>query len=134
MVRYLTCTLLAFGFVVAFTADAEAAKKNQMVKGTIKSVSPEADVLVVNQKVGTGVVDRQLSITKEVEWTISTPEGTQTLSGRDGLKFLVGEEGAGDPGEMRQRRQRALSKGHAEEEEVTILGPRAWERPPVPSV
>jgi hypothetical protein len=90
---------LAFGLVAGVfffaigTTDVLAAK-NQMVKGTIKSVNPEADVLVVNQKVGTGVVDRQLSITKEVEWTITTPNGTQELTGKDGLKFLQGSEGA----------------------------------------
>jgi len=94
MVRCLTCALLAFGFVLGLTADAGAAKKNQMVKGTIKSVSPETDVLVVNQKVGTGVVDRQLSITKEVEWSITTPEGTKELTGREGLEFLKGAEGS----------------------------------------
>jgi len=93
MIRAVTCALLALGFFIAGTTDVQAAK-NQMVKGTVKSVSPEADVLVVNQKVGTGVVDRQLSITKDVEWTITTPEGTKEFTGRDGLKFLQGSEGA----------------------------------------
>lgn len=95
MVRCLTSTMLVLGIVFGFMANADAAaKKNQMVKGTIKSVSPETDVLVVNQKVGNGVVDRQLSITKEVQWTITTPQGVEELTGRDGLEFLVGAEGS----------------------------------------
>jgi hypothetical protein len=94
MLQKLACGLVAVAFFFAIgTADVQAAK-NQMVKGTIKSVSPETDVLIVNQKVGNGVVDRQLSITKDVEWTITTAKGTEVVTGRDGLKFLQGAEGS----------------------------------------
>jgi hypothetical protein len=94
MLQKIACGLVLGAFFFAIgTSDALAAK-NQMVKGTVKSVSPETDVLVVNQKVGNGVVDRQLSITKDVEWTIVTPKGTQEFTGRDGLKFLQGAEGS----------------------------------------
>jgi hypothetical protein len=88
---------LVFGLVAAvffFAIGTAEAAKNQMVKGTVKSVSPETDVLVVNQIDGTAKKDRELSIGKDVEWTIVTPKGTETLMGRDGLKFLQGAEGS----------------------------------------
>jgi hypothetical protein len=94
MLQKIACGLVAGVFFFAIGATDVLAAKNQMVRGTIKSVSPDTDVLIVNQKVGNGVVDRQLSITKDVEWTIVTPKGTQELTGRDGLKFLLGSEGA----------------------------------------
>src|SRR5207302_238611 len=56
------CTLFALTlFVGDATVDAQA-KKNQMVKGTIKLVDTSKDLLVINQKVKNETVDRELSI------------------------------------------------------------------------
>jgi hypothetical protein len=95
MLRKVAYAVVAGAFFLAIGTPDLLAAKNQMVKGTVKSVSPTTDVLIVNQKLQNGqVVDRELTITKDVEWSITTPKGTETLAGRDGLKFLVGEEGA----------------------------------------
>jgi hypothetical protein len=66
-----------------------------MVKGTVKTVDTDKDVLVINQKVKNEVVDRELSITPAVEFTV-TKKGAEskTASGRDGLRLLEGLEGS----------------------------------------
>ena len=61
MIRVFACatTFLALVFLVAGNSDAGGkAKKNQMVKGTIKLVDTSKDLLVVNQKVKNEFVDR----------------------------------------------------------------------------
>jgi hypothetical protein len=70
------------------------AVKAQMVKGTIKSADPATGVLVVNQKVGNGVVDRELSITEKVEFSITNKDGTDEVFGKEALKLLVDAKGA----------------------------------------
>jgi hypothetical protein len=74
MLRILTGAVVALVLIVgnALAADAKVAKNNQMVRGTIKSADPTTSVLVVNQKVGNGVVDRELSITEKAEFVITT--------------------------------------------------------------
>jgi hypothetical protein len=94
MIRTAMSALLVLVFAGATLADDAKAVKSQMVKGTIKSADPTTNVLIVNQKVGTGVVDRELSITEKVEFVITTKEGTQEVSGKDGLKLLVDAKGA----------------------------------------
>ena len=70
------------------------AGKNQMVKGTIKSVDVKAGVLVVSQKVKTKFVDRQLDIKDTTEFIITIGGETKELSGKEGLALLDGKEGA----------------------------------------
>ena len=94
MMRTAACALLVVGaFAVAATA-ADKAAKNQMVKGTIKSVDPDTSVLVVNQKVKDEVVERQLDISDSTEIEVVSDAGTDTGTGKAGLKLLVGKEGA----------------------------------------
>lgn len=85
-----TATLGALLLVAGSGAAADKAVKNQMVKGTIKTVDIGKSVLVVAQKVGTEFVDRQLSITADVEFSIDN----KALFGKDGLALLAGQEGA----------------------------------------
>src|ERR1019366_7154364 len=64
MVRFVACALALAGlFFVAggMTEVSAQAKKAQMVKGTIKEVQLDKDVLTVNQKVKNEFVDRELS-------------------------------------------------------------------------
>jgi hypothetical protein len=68
----------------------KAKVKNQMVTGTIKSVDVEKNVLVVSQKVKTEKVDRELSITEDVEFEV----GGQSASGVKGLELLKDRIGA----------------------------------------
>ena len=87
--------LVAFvGFSVAADTDAGKAVKAQMVKGTIKSADFTTGVLIVNQKVGTSVVDRELSITPKVLFSITTKDGTEEVFGKDALRLLEDAKGA----------------------------------------
>ena len=93
-----TCAVLAVGFfLVAGSVDAQAqqkTKKNQMVKGTIKEVETDKDLLIVDQQVKNEKVQRELSITPDVEFTITAKGETKTANGRNGLRMLEGLEGA----------------------------------------
>jgi hypothetical protein len=96
MVRMIggACTLLA---VLAFVGGGEAggkAVKNQMVKGTIKSVDPDKSVLVVNQKVKNETVDRELSILETTQFVITSGGDKKEATGKAGLDLLVGKEGS----------------------------------------
>jgi hypothetical protein len=71
-----------------------AAKKNQMVKGTVKSVSVKDGVLVVNQKLKNETVVRQLDIKDSTEFVITIGGEKKELSGKEGLALLEGKEGA----------------------------------------
>jgi hypothetical protein len=84
--------LAAFAFFAA-TGSVEAAK-NQMVKGTIKSVDASAGVLVVNQVVKDQKVQRELSIEDTTEFVIMENGKKEEAVGKSGLKLLVGTEGA----------------------------------------
>jgi hypothetical protein len=96
--RTVSYALLAFVvFVLAGTASQaadKAAKKNQMVKGTIKSVDVSTDVLVVNQKLKGATVERQLDIRDVTEFVIMTGKEKKEASGKDGLRLLEGKEGS----------------------------------------
>ncbi len=93
--------LFAFACLVAGLAllantsavDAQA-KKNQMVKGTIKSVSVDTDVLVVNQKVKNEFVDRELSILADTEFVVTKDGQTKSAKGNAGLRLLEGAKNA----------------------------------------
>src|SRR5205809_594952 len=79
---------LALVAVCAFVGSALAAKpaKNQMVKGTIKSVNVKDGVLIVSQKLKAGEnVDRQLDIKDVTEFSIQIGNETKELNGKEGL-------------------------------------------------
>jgi hypothetical protein len=82
------------GLAIAADDDPGKAVKAQMVKGTIKSADFATGVLVVNQKVGNSVVDRELTITPKVEFSITTKDGTEEVFGKDGLRLLEDAKGA----------------------------------------
>jgi len=86
--------LLALAVVVLFAAGtSSAADKPQMVKGTLKSADPTKDLLVINQKLKNENVERQLSITKTTEFTITIDGKTEKTLGREGLSMISGKEG-----------------------------------------
>jgi hypothetical protein len=87
------CALLAFVVFAAGPAAGQA-KKNQMVKGTIKTVDPDKNLLVVNQKVKNETVDRELSILNTTEFVVMTGKDKKEATGKDGLDLLVGKEGS----------------------------------------
>jgi hypothetical protein len=71
MMRTIVCALFAFGLLaLTGTADAQA-QKNQMVKGTVKSVNVKDGVLIVLQKVKNETVERQLDIKSTTEFSIN---------------------------------------------------------------
>jgi hypothetical protein len=95
MMQKTVCALVAVAFfVVNATAEDKAQKpqKNQMVKGTVKSVNVKDGVLVVNQKVKNEVVERQLDIKAGTEFVITINGEKKELNGKEGLELLV--EGA----------------------------------------
>jgi hypothetical protein len=97
LLRALVTSLLALLVfaVPGMTADKQAKKnKNQMVKGTIKSVDVKSGVLVVSQKVKGENVDRQLDITEKTEFVITIDGKKQEVSGKEGLALLDEAVGA----------------------------------------
>jgi hypothetical protein len=81
--------LLAVLFFVG-GGDAVGGQKNQMVKGTIKTVDTSKDVLIVDQKVKNESVERELSITPDTQFEVDG----KVANGRAGLQLLSGKEGA----------------------------------------
>ena len=98
MLRTVVCGcvsgLVAFMLFSGSEAAAGKAKKNQMVKGTIKTVDPAKNLLIVNQKVKKEFVDRELSILETTEFVIMTGKEKKEATGKDGLFLLEGKEGS----------------------------------------
>jgi hypothetical protein len=99
MRRFLAFVCVGLALAMALSADPTAAAdkikvKNQMIKGTIKSVDADKDVLVINQKVKNEVVDRELSILDTTEFVVTTATGSKTATGNAGLQLLEGREGS----------------------------------------
>ena len=89
------CALFALGLYVGVgSADDAKPAKNQMVKGTIKSVDGKTGVLVVNQKVKDNTVERQLDITDKTEFVITEGTDKKEVSGKEALFLLEGKEGS----------------------------------------
>jgi hypothetical protein len=88
--------LLALSAVAVFASvgTADNSTKNQMVKGTIKSVNLDDSVLIVNQQVKNETVERQLDILSKTEFEVTIGGETKTAVGKDGLALLVGKAGA----------------------------------------
>jgi hypothetical protein len=86
--------LLSFVFLAGLATADDKPVKNQMVKGTIKSVNLKDSILVVNQKVKTETVERQLDIKDATEFVISIGGEKTEASGKEGLALLEGKEGA----------------------------------------
>src|SRR3954471_14912993 len=97
MVRILAMACTLFAFALLFQGSSEGAsqqKKPQMVKGTIKEVQTDKDVLIVNQKVKNEFVDRELSILSTTEFEVTKNGSKQTGIGSAGLKLLEGTKGS----------------------------------------
>jgi hypothetical protein len=96
MVRTMAFALTACAlFVLVGNNLAEAqAQKTQMVKGTIKTVDPSKDLLIVNQKVKNEFVERELSILSTTEFVLINGSDKTEGVGNAGLKLLEGKEGA----------------------------------------
>jgi hypothetical protein len=97
MVRFfaIACTLLACAlFLQGSTEGAGQAKKGQMVKGTIKDVQLDKDVLIVNQQVKKEFVDRELSILSTTEFVVTKNGEKKEATGSAGLKLLEGAKGS----------------------------------------
>jgi hypothetical protein len=88
------CALFALCVFVGGGEAGAQAKKNQMVKGTIKLVDTSKDLLVINQKVKNETVDRELSILDTTEFAVTIGGETKEVSGKQGLKLLEGRTGA----------------------------------------
>ena len=96
MVRTIAFSFALLGFVVlagGMTEGAQA-KKAQMVKGTIKEVQLDKDVLIVNQKVKNEFVDRELSILDSTEFAVTIKGEKKSATGSAGLKLLENAKGA----------------------------------------
>lgn len=96
MIRRLVAVLLAFVVCVATgnAADKQQTKQNQMVRGTIKKVEADKNVLIVNQKVKKEFVQRELDISATTEFVIHDGREKKEFVGPEGLALLVGKEGA----------------------------------------
>jgi hypothetical protein len=94
MMRTVICSLVAVALCAASISAAPKAGKNQMVKGTIKSVDVKNKVLVVSQKLKSETVDRQLDIKDDTEFVITIGTEKKEVSGKEGLLLLEGNEGA----------------------------------------
>jgi hypothetical protein len=90
----IVCALVAVAFCVEDGSAAAKTKKNQMVKGTIKSVDTSKSLLIVNQKLKTEFVDRELSILETTQFVIMQGKDKKEAVGADGLQLLEGHEGA----------------------------------------
>jgi hypothetical protein len=89
-----SCVLVAPLFLLQSGEAGGKAVKSQMVKGVIKQVDTEKDVLVVKQKVKNEFVDRELSILDTTEIVLKIGQETKSGIGKAALKILEGREGA----------------------------------------
>jgi len=80
------CLFLSFSTVEARQT------KNQMVKGTVKSIDTAKGVLVIDQKLKDQTVERQLDITNAVTWVITIGNEKKEVTGKDGLFILDGKK------------------------------------------
>jgi hypothetical protein len=94
MVRVLACALVLLASAAFTSGVAAGGKKNQMVKGTIKTVDTSKDLLIVNQKVKNELVDRELSILSTTEFVVITGSDKKEGVGKTGLGLLEGKEGS----------------------------------------
>jgi hypothetical protein len=95
MVRAFGCVCMVFAFLLFVGGQADAqAQKNQMVKGTVKVVDVDKDVLIINQKLKGQVVDRELSILDTTEFVVMVGKETKKVVGKQGLRLLEGGEGS----------------------------------------
>jgi hypothetical protein len=90
MVRTVAALTILLAVLFFVGGDAVGGQKNQMVKGTIKTVDTSKDVLIVDQKVKNESVERELSITPDTQFEVDG----KVANGRAGLQLLSGKEGA----------------------------------------
>jgi hypothetical protein len=89
----IVCTVLALS-LFAGSIDAGGKVKNQMVKGTIKEVQLDKDVLIINQKVKNENVDRELSILETTEFVVMQGSDKKEAVGHKGLELIGNAKGA----------------------------------------
>jgi hypothetical protein len=98
MIRAAVCACVGGLVALLLFSGGEAvggkAQKNQMVKGTIKSVDPSKSLLIVNQKVKKEFVQRELSILETTEFVIMSGKDKKEATGKEGLVLLEGKEGS----------------------------------------
>jgi hypothetical protein len=90
----ITCSLFAFLLILNGVSDGAQKQKNQMVKGTIKSVDLDKSLLIINQKVKDEVVDRELSIEETTEFIVMIKGEKKQGTGAAGFKLLENAKGA----------------------------------------
>jgi hypothetical protein len=88
------CGLAILALVTSGSEGGGKAVKAQMVKGTIKLVDPSKDLLVINQKLKSEVVDRELSILDTTQFIIMDGADKKEITGKEGLVLLRGKEGS----------------------------------------
>lgn len=88
------CTAFAFLFLLSAGSEGALNQKPQMVKGTIKEVQVDKNVLIINQKVKNEFVTRELSIEPTTEFIVLKGGDKKTGTGADGLRLLEGAKGA----------------------------------------
>jgi hypothetical protein len=81
-------------FCLVGEASAQKAARNQMVRGTIKSVDVKNSVLIVNQRVKSSTVQRELDILPSTEFVITIGKEKKEVAGKEGLELLEGHVGA----------------------------------------
>jgi hypothetical protein len=97
MARIFGVSCLMFTFLLLLVngaTEGAQAQKAQMVKGTIKEVQLDKDVLIVNQKVKNETVDRELSILSTTEFIVTIKGEKKTGTGSAGLKLLENAKGS----------------------------------------
>lgn len=96
MVRILSVAvaLVAFMLVLHGVTDGAQAQKSQMVKGTIKEVQLDKNVLIINQKVKNEIVTRELSIENSTEFVVTIKGEKKEATGVAGLKLLENAKNA----------------------------------------
>lgn len=95
MARIFAVGVTLVACVLLFQGEGAAQQqKAQMVKGTIKEVQTDKDVLIVNQKVKNEFVDRELSILATTEFVVTKGGAKQSATGPAGLKLIEGAKGA----------------------------------------
>jgi hypothetical protein len=94
MVRSFASALVVLALLAGWSHAADKAVKNQMVKGTIKSVDANKALLIVNQKVKNEVVDRELDIQDNTEFVFVNGGEKHEAKVKAALLFLEGKEGS----------------------------------------
>jgi hypothetical protein len=81
-------------FLIQGMTDGAQAQKNKMVKGTIKEVQLDKNVLIINEKVKKEFVTRELSIESDTTFIVTIKGEKKEAIGAAGLELLKDAKGA----------------------------------------